>query len=336
MKISATLSIVVTALLFIHSAQAQTVDDIVPNFTPEQEADLGKAFGTYTSATAVFTGRNSVSSGNFSFDNGGGDFEVTNLPLSYTFGEKGDETRYRIRGAFGLFNSRSTDHTFSDAYAEAEPELPEELQGLVNEPDKRKDRATSISLGGSIVYEPSAGLTIEPAFDVIWSHVKRRFEYNNFLSALVGSKYDRDLFNQSTESISYSPSLAVDYDVPLGNGYSITPSLLYTHFWTYDIWSKSRFANFEVDSGVLRTKMASNIPLPYTPLGVEMAVSPFVIRTQLFGAVQNSLDENALYDLGADLVFTLKDAWLTKLYVGGAYILADDLDGYRVNLWGEF
>jgi hypothetical protein len=324
------------ALSVSNSAIAQTIDDILPDFTPEEAAEISKNFGTYTSAVAVFTGRNAASTGNFSFDNDGGDFSVTSIPITHTFGEESDVSRFRIRGGVGQFDSRISNTDFSDIYSEIESELPEEFQGLENLPDFQKDSATSLTLGGSWVYQPISGLTIEPAFDLIWTHVKRKYDTNNFVSQLVAIKFDRDIFNNSTESISYSPSLGVDYKIDLCNGYSLTPSVRYTHLWSEELWSKSQFGKFSIDSGILQTGLEANMPLGFTTFGSETSLQPFAMWTNLNNAVEEALDEDNLYDFGANFAFAVNNSWLNQLSLGAAYITASDFSGYRLNLGFDF
>ena len=315
---------------------AQSLSDLVPDFSKSEQGQLKKSFGQYASSTVVFTGHNAASSGNFSFDNDGGTVNVTSIPFTHTFGDDGDTLRFIGRGAVGDLESRSSETGFSNIVTEFSNQLPPELTSIPNLPDFRKDRATSLSLGGGAQFEAAPGLTITPAFDFIWTHVKRKYDYNNFLSALFGTKYDRDLFNYSTETISYSPSMDVTYDIDLCDGYKITPSASYTHLWTNDIWSKSKFAEFSINSGVLQTQLAATVPLPYTVLDTALAVKPYVKRTNLYGAVRESLGDKALYDIGTDLEFQLKESMISALRIGAAFITADNLNGYRIDLGVDF
>jgi hypothetical protein len=328
-----TLSILVAGLLSanVSFSNAQTIDDIIPDFTPEEASEISKEFGTYTSAVAVFTGRNSASSGNFTFDDNGPEIAITNVPFSYTFGEENDQTRFRLRGSLGQLERRAENPTFSDIQNE-EPEL----EGLPNGADFEKDTATSLTLGTSALITPVKGLTIEPAFDLVWTHVKRRYDYNNFVSALLAQKFDRDVFNNSTESITYSPSLAVNYVVDLGCGYTLNPGVTYTHLWSEDLWSKSQFGNFAIDSGVLQSRLGSNIPLPFQAFGKDTSVRPFAVMTNLYGAVEDSLEEDTMYEFGSDVAFAVNNSWFSDLTVGAAYITASNFDGYRFSIGAEF
>lgn len=324
------------ALLFPLVSEAQIdIDDIVPDFTPQEQSDIGKAFGTYTSAAVVFTGRNSVSSGTLSYDNDIGDISIINIPFSYTFGEKEDPLRWKMRGAVGHLESRISAYGLYEIAEELRQTDPE-LFNFPNQPDFRKDSATSLSLGGGIIYEPVEGLEITPSFDFIWTHVKRRFDYNNFISALIGIKYDRELFNNSTESITYSPSLGIAYTWDIGSGYSITPSVLYTHLWSEDLWSKSSFAHFSIDSGILQGELKAEIPLPISGPSGDTELHPFFKASNIHGAAHTSLEEDMVYDVGANIAMKSESEYLSEIRVGLAYITASDFDGYRINLEGDW
>ena len=331
------LSLTLSSLtIFSTSALAQLdIDELIPDFTPEEASNIGQAFGTFTSATAVFTGRNAVATGNFSFDNDGGDFSVMNIPLTYISGEKGDTLRWQVRGALGRFESRSSITSFFEL-SEQLRELEPEIFDFPNRPDFRKDESTSLSLGTGVVYSPIAGLEISPAFDFIWTHVRREFDYNNLVSNLLALKFDREVFNNSTESITYSPSLGISYKIDLGCGYSVTPSALYTHLWTEDIWSKSTFAKFSIDSGVFQGQLVGNIPLPFVVISGETDLRPFAKVTNLHGAVKSALEEDTIFDFGADIAFDLEDASVKEVSIGAAYVTASSFDGYRLNVSAEW
>lgn len=328
----------VSAGVFSFATQlwAQSIDDIIPDFSPEESKILSNGFGAYTSALTVFTSRNGASSGSFSLDDDSGDFSVTSIPVSYTFGDQGDPVRFNLRGAVGQYEARQSISEFSSIYSELEPELPPELQGLPNGTDFARSTATSLTVGGGVIFEPVAGLKIEPAFDVVWTHIKNRWDYHNIVSALVGAKFDRDLFNTSLEAISYSPSLRADYEIDLGCGYQIIPSVVYTHLWSYDLWSKSQFSDFSIDSGVLQSRVGASIPISAETFGRQVALQPFVIRTDLYRAVRESLSENLMWDFGTDVAIEIKDSWIKEVRVGGAYIHASAFDGYRVNLGVDY
>ena len=317
-----------------------TIDDIVPDLTQEQQAGLSKSFGLYTNALTVFTGLNSVSSGTFTFEGGGegekdADFQIFRLPASHTFGEHGDLWRPQIRGVLGTFSRTQSITLFSDALKESASELPDEINAIPNDADFLREDGISVSAGAGVAIEPIEGLVITPAFDFIWTHYKQQFDYHNFLSALIGVKYDRDIFNTSVEALSYAPSTRISYAWKFCDGLVLTPSADYTHVWTYDSWSKSQYADFESNSGVLRTSLEAQIETPWKLVGLPLGLHPYFVRTDLSGAAHESLGFSYFHDVGLDFTFDVQEhiSWVHRLRVGGAYIFSNnDFSGYRLGV----
>jgi hypothetical protein len=313
-------------------------ESLVPDFSAQQRAELTNSFGVYTNALSIFTGLDAASTGSFRFkgneQEAGTDLEIVRLPFSYSFGEQGDRLRPVVRGVVGYFKSTSTVRGFSEVLKESASELPEEINALPNQADFSKDTATSVSLGGGLKVAPIDGLSVTPGFDLIWTHLKRKFDYNNFLSSLLGSKFDRELFNTSVEAISYVPSLRVAYDWNLFDGMAVTTSSDYSHVWTYDLWSKSSLGDFHTDSGVWRNTLEAQIETPLTLADLPVGVHPFIVRTDVSKAAHDSLGFSYLHDLGADITLDVssRSTWIERLKLGAAYIFAHDFSGYRVGL----
>jgi hypothetical protein len=323
-------------LALTSSAVAQSIEDIVPDFTPEQANNLREGFGRYSSFVTVFTSRNGATSGAFSAGSDDFDFSVMSIPISYTFGEDSDELRFKVRGALGQFKSTESFGGFSDLYTQYESSLPPEFQGLPNQADFVRNTATSVTLGGGFEYRPTKKLLIEPAFDMIWTHLKQRWNYGNFMSALAGARYDRDVFNTSIEAMTYAPSIHALYAIDFGGEYELIPEITYTHLWSYDLWSKSRYADFNIDSGVLQSKVTVSIPLSNETFGRDVDLRPFVVRTDLYRAVKEAFGTSTLWDFGADVAVEVKDSWISEVRLGAAYIYSDLIEGYRINIGAEF
>jgi len=312
------------------------VDGVIPDFSPEQRQFLGRAFGTYTTATTVFTGLNSASGGALSFDGRDGDrdgleLDIYRLPLNYTFGEEGDKVRLALRGVIGRFSGTSSAYFFSDELAASGDALPQEIRDLPNLPDFVRETATSLGGGFGVQIEALKGLTITPAFDLIWTHLRSEYDYNNFLSAFIGAKYDRELFNTSVEAISYVPSIKVAYKYDITDCFAILPNVEYSYLRTTDLWSKSSLADFTTNAEVLRTTIEAAVKTPWEVAKTPVSVHPYVIRTDLGGAAKDGLGFSYFHDVGLDVAFATgaRGWWLSEVRVGGAYIFNDYFDGYR-------
>lgn len=324
----------------LFAQSSPSIDDIVPDLTEEQQAGLGKSFGLYTNALTVFTGLNSISSGSFTLegDNQGeedAEISIFRIPGSYSFGEAGDLFRPQIRGVFGSFSSNHSVSLFSDALRAESANLPDEINAIPNDPDFVREEAVSVSAGAGVDIEPLEGLVITPAFDFIWTHYKQKFDYHNFLSALIGVKYDRDIFNTSIDALSYAPSARVSYAWKLCDSTVITPAVDYTHVWTYDNWSKSRYADFETNSGVLRTSVEAQVNTDWKVGGLPLGFHPYFVRTDVSQAAHESLGFSYFHDLGLDLTFDVQDhiSWIHRVRVGGGYLFSPNhMHGYRLGV----
>ncbi len=342
MKINYLLLVFAISLAFPPSyVFAQDINDIIPDFTEEERKDLSRSFGVYTSASTVFTGLNSVSGGSFTFEGAEGEKDselvVYRLPVSYTFGNEGDLARVMLRGVVGHFEGTSSLYDFSNTLTELAPQLPDEINAIPNNPDFIREEATSVSGGLGVQLEPLEGLTITPAFDLIWTHIRREFDYNNLLSAIYGAKFDREVFNTSLEAISYVPSLRVGYKAACGDSFTVIPSVEYAHLWTYDLWGKTSLADFSTNSGVLRTTLEAQVATPWELGGLALGLHPYIVRTDVSQAAHEGLGFSYFHDLGLDFTFDTGSAgWpVAQLRFGGAYIFAEDFHGYRIGVTAD-
>lgn len=344
MKITLYILLTVISIFTIeNAARAQTYTqtaESLPELSNAERKTLGELFGTYSSATATFTGLDSFSSGRVSVNPGDirekAKLSIVRLPYTHYFGEREDTIRGVGKFVLGHFEGTADDHRFSD-------ELKSIYRSRGISPDNIKadvshDEATSLTLGGGVAFAPAKGLTITPAFDMIWTHIKRTWDYNNDLSKLFIQKYDREVFNTSLEAISYTPSIKVGYEIPVTETASVTPSLKYAHLWSYDIWSKSTLADFSVSSGVFQSAVESSIKTPICFLSLPVGVHPFITRTDLSGAARDGLGVKSFYDMGADLVFdtTEVNSFFKEVSLGGSYLFGKNFEGFRVGLGLDF
>ena len=331
------LTLVTLFVSLSNCAHAQSnINDLIPDFSPEEQQGLAKNFGLFTSAVSIFTGLNTISAGSFKFDGAPGERDTSlntyRIPYTYTFGEDKDTLRPYLSIIAGHFEMRSTNSDYSNVLKENPSEFPDFINALPNNPDFVKTDASSLSAGFGFGYHPTEALAITPGMDFIWTHIKRRYDYNNFLSALLGQKYDRDLFNTSVEAIAYAPSIKVAYKFGDDSCFSFTPSTQFTYLSSYDLWSKSRFASFSSDATVLFTSLDFKVPTDWTAFGTPVAFNPFFNRTDLGLAAQDGTGLWYFHDVGANFTFDLKEkkAFLKSLRLGASYSFGDSFSGYRI------
>jgi hypothetical protein len=166
------------------------------------------------------------------------------------------------------------------------------------------------------------------AFDTVWTHLRRMFDFNNTISKEIGAKYDRDLFNNSTEALSYSPSLALEYKVNF-DGFIVRPAVRYAHFWTESLWSKSAFGDFNANYGVLQPEL--NVDIPLVVAETEVTLRPHVKATTLYGDARTAVDDETFIDYGLGFAKRFSSLDDGELFLGFSILKGNSFDGGRLD-----
>ncbi|MFM1848035.1 MAG: hypothetical protein RL417_1509 [Pseudomonadota bacterium] len=273
----------------------------------------------------IFTTQDTASSGVFSFDSdreGESDrnLDILKLPFSHTFGEEGDEIRPEFRAVIGSFKS-----TYSPA-----SQVPGETE------DFSRLSANTVGVSGGVLWKAWKELRITPLFELAWTHLKRRYDYNNSFSQANLLPFDREAFNTSVDVLTYSPSIEADYTFRDGET-TYVPKLRYAHLFNDSTSSKSSLIDIDSDSGLLQTFLDVNTPLGYNVEGFNLGLHPFIVRTDVFGAAKDANGPNYFHEIGADVTFDRGGDRLIKGFsVGGSYIFGEDFDGYRLGFGADF
>jgi hypothetical protein len=269
----------------------------------------------------IFTSQDTASSGVFSFDSdtpgvGDADIDLIKLPGKYTFGDENDVLRPQIRGVLGSLESKRSVATGSP--------------GSID--DFSRLEVLTAGVFGGVVYRPWRELRITPLIGVAYSHVKRRYDYNNSFSQMNLLPYDREAFNTSVDVMTYSPTVELDYTFREGATVFI-PKVRYSHLFNDSVSSKSSVVDVNSDSGMLQSFLDVETPLGYKVYGQDLGLHPFIVRTDLFGTAKEARGPNYFYEAGADLTFTDKDRKLIEGFsLGASYIFGDNFSGYRIGV----
>jgi hypothetical protein len=273
----------------------------------------------------IFTTQDTASSGVFSFDSdraGEGDrnLDILKFPFAHTFGEEGEEVRPEFRAVIGNFQSN---------YSPA-PQVAGETADF-----SRLD-ATTVGVSGGVVWKAWRELRVTPLFEVAWTHMKRRYDYNNSFSQANLLPFDREAFNTSVDVLTYSPSIEADYTFKDGET-TYVPKLRYAHLFNDSVSSKSSVIDVNSDSGLFQTFLDVNTPLGYNVEGFNLGLHPFIVRTDIFGAAKDAEGPNYFHEIGLDLTFDRGAGKLINGFsLGGSYIFGEDFDGYRIGFGVDF
>ena len=273
----------------------------------------------------IFTTQDTASSGVFSIDSerpGESDrsIDILKLPFSYTFGEEGDEIRPEMRMVFGNFQSNYSP--------------PSQVPGETA--DFSRLDATTLGVSGGLVWNAWEELRITALFELAWTHLKRRYDFNNSFSQTNLLPFDRQAFNTSIDVLTYSPSLEASYALQEGET-SFVPKIRYAHLFNDSISSKSSVIDVDSDSGLLQSFLDVNTPLGCNLEGFDLGLHPFIVRTDLFGSAKDAKGPNYFHELGIDLTFDRgKGHLLQGFSLGASYIFGDEFNGYRLGLGLDF
>ena len=272
-------------------------------------------------AVTIFTTQNTASSGALTLDSSGAgdtdrEIDILKLPISYTFGEEGEEFRPHVRGVIGNFQS---------SYSPAS-----QVAGATA--DYSKLDATTVGASGGMTWSPIEQLKITPLFELAWTRLDRNYDFNNSYSQTNFKPFDREAFNTSVDVLTYSPSLEAEYTLKDGET-SYTPKIRYAHLFNDSVSSDSSIIDVNGDSGLLQTFLEVNTPLGYSLYCHELGLRPFLVRTDVFGEAKDAEGPNYFHELGVHLTFNRGSEYTIKGFsFGASYIVGHDLTGYRLGI----
>lgn len=283
--------------------------------------DFNESVNQVVNGVTIFTSQDTASSGVFSFDSDSPgssdvDIDLIKIPAKYTFGDESDELRPQVRGVLGSLESKRS-------FATGGPGTVDDFSRL---------EVLTVGLSGGVVYKAWKELRITPLVGIAYSHLKRRYDYNNSYSQTNLLPYDREAFNTSVDVLTYTPTLEADYTFREGKT-TFIPKVRYSYLYNDSVSSKSSVIDVDSDSSMLQSFFDVETPLGYCLFGQELGLHPYIVRTDLFGTAKDARGPNYFHEVGADLTFTDASRKLMQGFsIGGSYIFGDDFNGYRIGI----
>ena len=292
-----------------------------PSFAAPSASEFNDRVNEVVNGVTIFTTQDTASSGVFSFESDSPgvsdvDIDLIKIPVTHTFGEDQDVLRPQVRGVLGnLTSTRSV--------ATGGPGSIDDFSRL---------EVLTAGVSGGVVYRIWDELRITPLFGIAYSHVKRRYDFNNSFSQTNLLPFDQDAFNTSVDVMTYSPTVELDYTFKKG-ATTLIPKVRYSHLFNDSVSSKSSVIDVNSDSGMLQSFFDVNTPLGYKLLGQDLGLHPYIVRTDLFGSAKDARGPNYFHELGADLTFTDSNRKTLKGFsIGGSYLFGEDFTGYRIGV----
>lgn len=298
----------------IAQVEEQTLDELAVSFN--------NGINNATNAMTLFSGQESVSAGHFRFDSEPGEnqkLDVTRIPLQNTFGEEGDKFRPYVGAMLGQAK-------FSQGIAA--------LEGEVFDFSTITSWTAGLNVGAD--WTLLEGLKITPEFALLYSRIENNYDFNAESSMVFLTPFNDIFFNWDIDVLTYSPSVAVAYELPIGRA-TITPRVKYTYLYNNSFDSSSPILDIDSSSHVLRSGIVANIPTGIEVFTSEVGVRPFFTRSDLYKAVEEGLFDH-FNEVGSELTFNTKESLklVEELSLRGSYTWADNFEGWSFGVGYQF
>jgi hypothetical protein len=193
----------------------------------------------------------------------------------------------------------------------------------------------AFSLGaGPRFYFGDSGVSVLPAFDLIYAYTDNNFIARTTLGQIVAA--DGRYVNWRVQTISFVPSFEARYRRTFGRW---TPELTssFVYFDTQPITQTTDALSFTSDSMAWANKADLDFLTPWNLFGCPMHFGGNYVRTQLYGGLQDAMRTDHFSQVDGRVTFDLLGkVWkVDTLGVSGGYFWCDAFNGYSVGLEGS-
>jgi hypothetical protein len=302
-------------------------NDIVIDIDFEELRSQANMYYKISSALfAAFTSPTTIAQGSFTSkydDEPDGSFDVFKLPIPYYFNKESNVQPF-FKFTYGCSK-------FSRLFYVNDDETPFEED--IGKEESLKITTHSFGLTTGIKWEYIDGFSIEPSLGITYSHIKHRQESDTRIYEVIIEQHPslyRDYFDTTVDVVSISPVIrhSIDYDPGFG---IIGFDLHYVYLYSRSLRSKSRYADISANSRILHTSLDYEIPTGRALFKRDIAIKPFIARTDFFGDVKQGMDLNHLYEYGMNIVFDVGNIknLFSRLSVGGSFITGHEFSGWK-------
>ncbi len=303
------------------SANAFADDVINPGYTRDYvEEVLNESVNT----TTLFAAHELISNGRFlkrRINQPDTKYEMFRLPVELLLTDKSDSVRPFVKTGFGLLKVTGGS-TSIDGQGESDFSVTKSL--------------TLIS-GAGVYIDLAEGLSIAPAVMVSYTHLNNQYDFNNPFSQDVLRGQFGDFYTWNLDLLTYTPQVRMIYQTLMGPGrfrYTLSASQLFNDSF------HSTSANVKINSasGLVSNRFEYQNDLGVSVGTAAVALQPFFQWGYISGKAASGLNFVNMYEVGADLIFTLKQklAGVSEIYVGASYVSADSFEGYHVGFGAHF
>jgi hypothetical protein len=290
-------------------------DLLPPSYTSDYADErLNEAINTNT----LFSSHDLISNGRFlqrRVNQPDIQYDSFRLPVEMQLSDKTDVVRPFLRTGFGLLKVTGGSAPIDDS----------------GENDFSITKVLCLSSGVGAYINLAEGLSIAPAVNVSYSHLRNEYDFNNRFSQEVLRNEYSQFYNWGLDVVTYTPQLRIVYETGLATGsmrYIVSASQLYND----SFHGGSSEVKIHSSSGLVSNRVEYQHDLGISTKSAALAVQPFFQWGNISGKAAKGLNFVNMYEVGADLVFKLKEKLgpLSAMYVGSSYVTGDNFEGYHI------
>lgn len=187
----------------------------------------------------------------------------------------------------------------------------------------------AVQFGGGARFYLTDNFSVAPTITGIYGHTEDEFTSHNSAGDLVKVLGQGTVVDWQVDTWSIAPSLELRYEWKWRRiGFELTSH--YTYFHTESFKTTSPVVNVTGGSQTWENRFDVDIPLGVKLLGRELHTGGFLSRTELYGGIEQGLNDNHINTLNGRFVLDLKDhLWKVRwLGFGASYFFSGHFDGW--------
>lgn len=176
-------------------------------------------------------------------------------------------------------------------------------------------------------------LSFGPMLGVIYSHAHSSFKAGSPVGIALKQQYGQQLVDWSMDTLSFVPSIDIQYEKIFAKDWRMTLSSRYDWFKTWDVATSSRYLSLSGHSSYWENKADLDIRLPLKVFDHALHTGGFVSAGLIGGDFRDSIKTNAMYTFNGRLVVgDITNLWkLNWIGLGASYIKSNTFHGFS---WG--
>jgi hypothetical protein len=293
--------------------------------TPSQTTQIREAISSRIEALTILGGDYGLSGGTFRTtgrfqDGASSDSELVVTKLGgggeigdpKPLGDSGVGWQPRLQGNIGYIKSTNTLH---------EPLLDNDIN---------KFQTKGVEFGGGARFWFGKRFSVAPTFMALYGRTSNDYiAVSQFMVTNFAQAEQLGLVNYNVDTLTLRPALNLQYVFPWKRAI-VTASSEAIYYYTETVSSSNSHAQVSGSSGSWVNKVDLDAPLGLHLFNYELRSGGYFSRTELFGGLQDGLQEQHIYEVHGRLVLgLLNQFWKFKwIGIGGSWNWGGTLSGW--------